>query len=69
MVVNPQYLELGEAAEAVLLADIAQRVRAAGVADVRLHPAYQADGAAFYERCRAPSEKLARRRRDAADNE
>jgi len=51
VVVNPQYLELGEAAEAVLLADIAQRARAAGVADVRLHPAYQADGAAFYERC------------------
>ncbi|EOD15663.1 hypothetical protein EMIHUDRAFT_211218 [Emiliania huxleyi CCMP1516] len=50
VVVNPQYLELGEAAEAVLLADIAQRARAAGVADVRLHPAYQADGAAFYER-------------------
>jgi len=64
VVVNPQYLELGEAAEAVLLADIAQRARAAGVADVRLHPAYQADGAAFYERCRASSKKPARCSRD-----
>ena len=49
VVVNPSYMGLSENAEAALLENIATAALADGVTDVRLHPAYQVNGDAFYE--------------------
>jgi len=48
--INPEYLVLGEEAEGVLIESIVERATADGISDVRLNPAFQVEGNAFYER-------------------